>query len=111
MAVASGRAVFEVKPSIQPRIGKLNAISGVFAIGAAMLSKTSFALTLLRVLFGRLRPLLWFIVVSMNVALFLSVLFVLIQCKPVEKGWNPTIPGSCWPASVAVHFGLFSSSR
>ena len=104
-----GTSLFEVPPDLRVELGRLNAIAGPLAIGAAMLSKTSFALTLLRVVMGRLRILLWAIIVSMNVALFLSVLILFISCKPIEKGWNPELPGKCWPSYIGLRYGVFSS--
>lgn len=108
---SNGLSPVLVDPSMRAEVGKLNAIAGNLAIAGSMLSKTSFALTLLRVVMGRIRYLLWAIIVSMNLALFLSILFLLISCKPIEKSWNATLPGTCWPQYVQVRAGLFSSGK
>ncbi len=51
-------------------------LCGSFSIMAAVLSKTSFAVTLLRVMEGRMYWLLWAIIVSMNIAMSLNALLV-----------------------------------
>lgn len=71
-------------------------LCGTFSIYAAILSKTSFALTLLRISEGWMKYLIWFIIVSINVSMGLSALFGWIQCSPVAKVWDITLPGTCW---------------
>lgn len=109
--ISAGRPLPLVAPALRAEVGKLNAAAGPLAIGAAMLSKTSFALTLLRVVLGRLRWALWGIIAAMNIALLLSILMLLASCKPIAKGWDPTLAGECWPQYVTVRFGLFASGE
>ncbi|TQN63630.1 hypothetical protein CSHISOI_11786, partial [Colletotrichum shisoi] len=90
-------------------------LAGSLSIIAAAWSKTSFALTLLRIAQEsperRMKRLVWLIIVSINVALGLSVLFTWIQCWPVEKTWRTaSTPGTCWPKSVVMGYNVFTAA-
>ncbi|KAK2046282.1 hypothetical protein LZ31DRAFT_583493 [Colletotrichum somersetense] len=89
-------------------------LGGSFSIIAAAWSKTSFALTLLRITRESsehwMKRLVWFIIFSVNIALGLNVLFTWIQCRPVEKTWRTATPGSCWRKSIPVNYNVFATS-
>lgn len=84
-------------------------ISGTFAILATAWSKTSFAITLLRISTGWIRALVWCIIASMNMLLGLSALFNWIQCTPFEKSWNPTVEGTCYPMGKLIDYLMISA--
>jgi hypothetical protein len=86
-------------------------ITGVCSIIAAAWSKTSFAVTLLRLSTGWMRRLIWFIIASVNIFLGLSCIFTYVQCKPVRKLWDSSIPGACWSHEVIIKYNSFSSSK
>ena len=86
-------------------------LTGDISIIAAALSKTSFAVTLLRLTTGWMRRLIWFIIVSVNVFLGLSCIFQYVQCTPVRKLWHSNIAGSCWNHEVIIKYNTFSSSK
>jgi len=90
---------------------KVILVAGTFSVTAAIWSKTSFAITLLRLTDGRMKILIWCLIISMNVAMGLSALFPWVQCTPVQKGWNMSIPGTCWPAGTIVKYNIFSAGR
>lgn len=94
-----GKHIFAVPLQNMPNISFNVTLCGTFSIYAAILSKTSFALTLLRISNGWMKILIWFIIVSINVSMGLSALFGWIQCSPVAKVWDITLPGTCWPPS------------
>jgi len=83
-------------------------IAGTFAITGAIWSKTSFAVTLLRLTKGWLYWLVWFLLVTTNVFLGLSALFNWVQCTPVEKTWKVSAAGTCWSMSALVKYHIFS---
>lgn len=84
--------------------------SGFFAILAAMWSKTSFAITVLRISQGQTRYLIWFIIVSINAVLGFAALSTYIQCTPTEKLWMPFMKeGSCWPKQVIINYNIFAA--
>ncbi|KAJ5907896.1 hypothetical protein N7495_000578 [Penicillium taxi] len=78
------------------------------AIMACTLGKTSFALTLLRIVVHRWMVFtLWFVIITMNIVNILAALFVFLQCKDPRHLWDASIPSECWPSSVFTHFSLF----
>ncbi|KAK5654592.1 hypothetical protein OQA88_7221 [Cercophora sp. LCS_1] len=85
-------------------------IAGTLSLTAATWSKTSFAFTLLRLTEGWTRGFVWFIIITTNVAMGLSALFVWIQCMPVQKSWSPFMNGTCWPPTVIVNYNIFSAA-
>ncbi|OAA65613.1 hypothetical protein SPI_02400 [Niveomyces insectorum RCEF 264] len=87
-------------------MGILSLLSGFFSILSAVASKTSFAMTLLRLTDGWLKRIIWAIIVSMNVLMPLSALFLFVDCNPVAKNWKPDLPGKCWPGNVSVVYGI-----
>lgn len=92
-----------------PDLLKVINVAGTFSLTAAIWSKTSFALTLLRLTQGWLKMVVWFIIISMNIAMGLSALFIWVQCTPIEKSWNFFAEGTCWPPEVLVHYNIFSA--
>ncbi|KAI0595436.1 hypothetical protein F4775DRAFT_595222 [Biscogniauxia sp. FL1348] len=69
-------------------ISLLDLVAGtLFFLGSAW-SKTSFALTLLRIAGTRLKLGLWFIIISMNALIAISVILRWVQCQPVRKVWD-----------------------
>ncbi|KAJ2989600.1 hypothetical protein NUW58_g3386 [Xylaria curta] len=88
-----GKQPYDIPPKHWPGILLALIISGMFSILAAAISKTSFALTLLRISNGWVKCVIWFSIVTVNVILSLSVIFNWVQCTPVEKNFNPIVPG------------------
>lgn len=87
-------------------------ITGVCSIIAAAWSKTSFAITLLRLVReGWMRWLVWFIIASVNIFLGLSCIFTYVQCNPVAKLYDSKVPGVCWPQKVIITYNSFSSCK
>ncbi len=87
--------------------GILSNISGFTSVLAVALSKTSFALTLLRLTHGWMK---WFIIaliVLLNTTHLLSVVFFWLSCNPPAKTYNFLLPGECWPTSVTVNYSFF----
>lgn len=90
-------------PSKTPEALKLIYIGMIICIISCVLSKTSFAITLLRIV---TRPwqkaILWFIIVSMNVIMWLCAICYLLQCKPAAALWRSELMSTadCWPSSI-----------
>lgn len=109
-----GLHIWDIPTDLLPRIPDLLRVidlAGTFSLTAAIWSKTSFALSMLRLTQGWLKALVWFIIVSMNIAMGLSALFVWVQCTPIEKSWNPFVDGMCWPPYVLVYYNIFSAGN
>ncbi|KAJ5455956.1 uncharacterized protein N7458_004220 [Penicillium daleae] len=83
-------------------------IGEALAIMACTLGKTSFAVTLLRIVVRRwMIIVLWFVIVTMNLVNVLAALFIFVQCKDPRHLWNSAIPSKCWPPDVFTNFCLF----
>lgn len=80
----------------------------VIVIGCS-LSKTSFAITLLRIVSSKWQiAVLWFIIVSMNIVMILCAGFYIGQCENPATLWNNKVVSKCWDPSVATNFALFA---
>ncbi|KAI0199758.1 hypothetical protein F4808DRAFT_431119 [Astrocystis sublimbata] len=91
-----------------PRILLVLIIAGAFSIMGAAVSKTSFALTLLRISAGGwVRFVVWFAMLTVNVVMGLSIVFNWVSCSPVEKAFNVFVPGTCWPKATLIGYNTF----
>lgn len=106
-----GMHVYDVNPSHFPMIQIVGNVAFSAAVLATVWSKTSFGITLLRITEGKMKPVIWFILVSMNIAMHLHALFPWIHCNPISKGWFRDQPGTCWSPEVSVIYGVFASSK
>ncbi|CAK7205284.1 hypothetical protein SEUCBS139899_008053 [Sporothrix eucalyptigena] len=105
-----GLHVWDVPPANYGVIGLLGNLTGTFSILGAVWSKTSFALTLLRLMSStRMRVALWLAIVSMNIAMGLNAVFLWVRCMPLVKTWDPSIPGTCWAPQVYPIYGIFAA--
>lgn len=63
-----------------------------------------------------LDPQLWrtrllFVMAVLQVLLALvPCIIVYVQCRPIEKLWNPTLPGHCWDSSVLNDITYFMTA-
>lgn len=105
-----GRHVYAIDPQILPSIGLNAALASLFSILASVWSKTSFAITLLRLVGKWTKVLLWFIIVSINIAMILLAILYWVQCTPPDKLWNVMKPGSCWDPNIYSNYGIFASA-
>ncbi|KAI1376590.1 hypothetical protein F4677DRAFT_459725 [Hypoxylon crocopeplum] len=85
-------------------------IVGFMAPLAIAWSKSSFALSLLRITEGTSKVIvIRAIIVSTNLLLIMAAFSFFFQCTPVEKLWNPMIPGTCLP-SINTVVGVLASA-
>ncbi|KAK4149363.1 hypothetical protein C8A00DRAFT_47010 [Chaetomidium leptoderma] len=106
-----GKHVYSVPPENMSSIGFMGNLTGTFSILAAVWSKTSFALTLLRLMSGRMRIVLWTIIATINIFMGLNAVFLWTRCSPASKTWNPFVPGTgtCWEPHVYPAYGMFAA--
>ncbi|KAK4168751.1 hypothetical protein QBC43DRAFT_105852 [Cladorrhinum sp. PSN259] len=91
--------------------GIISNISGFASVLAVVNSKTSFALTLLRLVTDRwMRWFIYGLLVLLNVTHYISAVFFWVSCDPPKKTWNPTVEGTCWPIDVTINFSIFVGS-
>lgn len=87
-------------------------IGEALAVMACTLGKTSFAVTLLRIVVQRwMVVLLWFVIVTMNLVNILTAFFIFFQCEDPRHLWNPAIASKCWPSDVFTHYSLFVGGK
>ncbi|KAL1841068.1 hypothetical protein VTJ49DRAFT_7452 [Mycothermus thermophilus] len=82
-------------------------VSGFTSILAVACSKTSFAITLLRLSDGWMKWFIIVLVILLNLTHYTSSIFFWVSCNPPAKTWNPLLEGECWPISVTVNYSLF----
>ncbi|GAB1311023.1 Rhodopsin domain-containing protein [Madurella fahalii] len=104
-----GKHIFDISPTNLVAIGLISNVTSTFSMLAAVLSKTSFAVTLLRITEGYTKMCVWIIIVVMNIAMGLSALLTWVKCNPVCKTWDLSTPGTCWDADVMMVFFIFSA--
>jgi hypothetical protein len=92
-------------------LGLFSMAAGFGSILSTCWSKTSFAITLLRISGHRMRLFLWFIIISVNLVLGSNGVIHWIQCWPVQKTWHYYMPGSCFPADLVRNYNTAVASR
>ncbi|KAK3941746.1 hypothetical protein QBC46DRAFT_310871 [Diplogelasinospora grovesii] len=80
---------------------------------SATLSKIAICLLFIRLLGRPFRQ--WRILLSILIFLMAAVnltfsMTVNLQCRPLEKLWNPAVAGSCWDPGVQLNFGYFQGA-
>lgn len=88
----------------------LVSITGVVTLFAAACSKTSFAITLLKLTSGWLKVVVWAIIVSLNLVLLTNAILPFVRCIPIEAAWNPAAGGSCFDINITIHFSIFAAA-
>ncbi|KAK3950633.1 hypothetical protein QBC32DRAFT_375912 [Pseudoneurospora amorphoporcata] len=85
-------------------------MAGTFSILAALWSKTSFAITVLRISQDTwVRLLIWLIILSVNLSLGVAVALTWGQCDPIPKIWQPDLPGHCMDKQIQIHYNMFTA--
>ncbi|PKS08629.1 hypothetical protein jhhlp_005016 [Lomentospora prolificans] len=87
-------------------------MTGFWSIWAAAWSKTSFAITLLRLASAasaKIKWIIWFWVITVNVGLTLAAIFMWTQCNPPRKVWDSSVEGTCWDGNVVVAYNSWIS--
>ncbi len=86
-------------------------LAGTFSILAALWSKTSFAVTVLRISSGWFKALVWFIIITVNACLGVAIAITWAQCTPIDKVWHPHLPGECWPKFIQIRYNIFTAGE
>lgn len=66
----------------------------------------SFGITLLRLIDGKARVFIWFLMLSSSAAASVSALLLWVQCNPIPKNWQPMLEGTCWDPRIIVDIGI-----
>ncbi|KAK1752860.1 hypothetical protein QBC47DRAFT_387261 [Echria macrotheca] len=98
-----------VDPSLVDTTRLVSTIAGFLLILATAWSKTSFALTLLRISTGWPKKIVMFVLVTTNLAIAASGAIQWAHCWPLRKVWEQSIDGYCWPLRITNGYNIFSS--
>lgn len=85
-------------------------IATTFSVLGASLSKTSFAITLLRLTKGIMHNIIWFAIISMNVILIFNAILQFIRCRPVSAAWHSGEGGTCWSRDVVLYYSIVAAA-
>ncbi|KAJ5946083.1 hypothetical protein N7454_002922 [Penicillium verhagenii] len=88
---------------------KLVYIGFVIIIFGCVFAKSSFIITLLRIVTRTWqKAILWFIMISMNTVMWLCGICYLAQCTPTAALWDTEIRATakCWPTDVFENIGI-----
>ncbi|KAI6599137.1 hypothetical protein MCOR12_005109 [Pyricularia oryzae] len=110
VSIGYGQHIWDFNPKDLQTFLLMSNSSGFFSILAAMLSKTSFAITVLRISEGWTRRFVWFIIITINATLGFAALATYVQCTPTEKLWRPMLQGTCWPKEFIIDYNIFTAA-
>lgn len=104
-----GKHFNDIKDQAQLATGiKYMYICETFGLLSVPMSKSSFCVTLLRLtIIPWQRKLLWFIMITINLAFWAGAILTLVQCEPKEKLWNFALEGQCWDNRIVIYFCIF----
>jgi hypothetical protein len=113
VSLGAGQHIYNLNPAVLPFLALSGNIAGTLSITAAFLSKTSFGVTLLRLTTCNwaMKWFIYFLLVTMNVALALSAVLIWARCAPIAKAWHVEMEGTCWKPFVNTKYGLFSGGE
>ena len=95
-----------------PKLLLIMNMTGFWSIWGAAWSKTSFAVTLLRLTqTSALKWFIWFLIITVNVGLYIAAIFMWVQCDPPEKVWNPNVEGTCWDGNIIVAYNSWTAGK
>lgn len=111
VSLGYGKHLWDFKQEELIRLPLFGQTAGFFSILAALWSKTSFAMTVLRISSGWIRRLIWFIIMSLTIVMGSSALFQWIHCMPVEKTYDYRVEGTCWAPGIMVGYFMLTTSE
>lgn len=51
---------------------------------------------------------LWSLLAILIIWITMMTIVTFVQCNPVEKNWNPMVPGTCWNPKIYLNLGYFA---
>jgi len=111
VSLGYGRRNSDILPENFDNVLLLSYAAGFASIVAALWSKISFALTLLRISTGRMKGFLWFIVITVNLVLGANATIHWVQCWPLDRLWHPQSHGKCWPRRTVIYYNIFAAGK
>jgi len=111
VSLGYGKHIWDFNMANLPKMLIPLSAKATLAITAEAWSKTSFAITLLRITDGWTKRFVWFAIVSINVLMGLSALLFWVQCKPLSAAWDLSVVGQCWDPKVMLTINQVASCK
>lgn len=108
-----GKHIWEIDPTNLTRMHILNRVGQSFAILACALTKTSWALTMLRIVRATrdcMRVMVWCLLVSVNVLMELGIILNFLECDGTGLTVSPDKMW-CWTNLIAANYNVFSAGK
>lgn len=108
-----GKHIYEVDPANLDMLHILNRVGSTFAILACALTKTSWALTMLRIVSRTrdcMRVMVWCLLVSVNVLMDVGVILNFMECDSTGLSVSPSTMW-CWTNLIAANYNVFSAGK
>ncbi|KAI8281405.1 Satratoxin biosynthesis SC1 cluster protein 4 [Colletotrichum sp. SAR11_57] len=110
VSLGFGRHIWAISDENRKEINLFTILVATFGIIATTTSKSSFALTLYRIVTNNwTKYFLIFVIVSINISMNLIWIFGFAKCTPLEKVWDGSVPGTCWDKTKLVRYQLFAA--
>lgn len=111
VSLGFGQHITEISTNTATNLQFLVYLASVFSLLGAAWSKTSFALTLVRITEGTLRTAIWVVITCINMALVANAILPFLRCSPVERNWDVLmLEGVCWDADILLGFSMFAAA-
>lgn len=105
-----GKRIADIPVEDLPVVAVGISVGASISCFAATFSKISFGVTLLRLTNGGLKWFVWFCIITLFLIMVPSSLSTWIQCTPMQKVWDDSLPGHCMPADIMINYGIFNAA-
>ena len=106
-----GKHNADISQDVFSRLLLYSNAAGFCSILAAVWSKTSFAITLLRISDGWTKRFVWFVIITVNLVLGTTSTVQWIQCSPIERLWITDGKGTCWPRQLVININVAAAGK
>jgi hypothetical protein len=109
VSLGFGKLAQDVNPAKIEMLSLHLLITGFASILATTWSKTSFAVTILRISDGWIKKTIWFIIISVNIVWGINGTIHWMQCWPSQRIWRPSVDGTCLPKALVINYNVFAA--
>lgn len=92
---------------------KWSSIAAPIGIFSGLCARLSVCLFLLRIFRAKTewKLGLYAVMIFATTVIIPTIVSLLAQCTPVQKLWNPALPGSCWSPQSVIDLGYFTGGK
>ncbi|KAI1841757.1 hypothetical protein JX265_007139 [Neoarthrinium moseri] len=110
VSLGFGRHIWTISDENLKTINLNTILVAAFGLMSTSISKTSFAVTLYRIVTNIwVKRFLIFVIVTINLSMNLVWVFGFAKCTPIEKVWDSSVPGTCWNKTSLNKYQLFAA--